>query len=162
VRRLTILAFAILGLTACGGSSGTTKTVTTTSTPATSAAAIKSFVDAGNKVCMDADKRVLKIGRLTRNPKGWALTAAAARRGVREMQAVKPPAGRAAGFAQLLRYANALALSLQEIKVSLVKGDVDTAAAAQFAAAKFQDKVHSTAKTVGLTFCQQQLTNWPA
>jgi hypothetical protein len=78
------------------------------------------------------------------------------------MRAVKPPATRAAAFGLLLRYANALALSLQEVEVSLRKGDVDTAAAAQFTAAKFSDKVHAVAKTMGLTFCQQQLTNWPA
>ena len=39
---------------------------------------------------------------------------------------------------------------------------IDTAAAAQFAAAQLQDKVHQFAKMAGLTFCQQSLTNWPA
>jgi hypothetical protein len=62
----------------------------------------------------------------------------------------------------MLRYGNALVLSIQEVHDSLVKSDLDTAAAAQFAAGQIQDKVHTAAKAAGLTFCQQHLTNWPA
>jgi hypothetical protein len=35
------------------------------------------------------------------------------------------------------------------------------ASAAQFAAGRLQDRVHTSAKAAGLTFCQQPLTNWP-
>jgi hypothetical protein len=45
---------------------------------------------------------------------------------------------------------------------ALQQKKIDTAAAAQFAAAKIQDKVHTAARAAGLTFCQQALTNWPA
>ena len=62
----------------------------------------------------------------------------------------------------MIRYANALALSVQEVHDALVKSDLDTATAAQFAAAQIQDRVHTAAKSAGLTFCQQALTNWPA
>ena len=62
----------------------------------------------------------------------------------------------------MLRYGNALALSIQEVHDALVKSNLDIAAAAQFAAAQLQDKVHTAAKAAGLTFCQQPLTNWPA
>jgi hypothetical protein len=62
----------------------------------------------------------------------------------------------------MLRFGNALALSVQEVHDALVKSNIDTAAAAQFAAAQIQDRVHTAAKTAGLTFCQQALTNWPA
>jgi hypothetical protein len=62
----------------------------------------------------------------------------------------------------MLRYASALTLSIQEVHDALVKSQLDTATAAQFAAAKIQDKVHQSAKAAGLTFCQQPLTNWPA
>jgi hypothetical protein len=113
-------------------------------------------------VCIASDRRIFKIGRLSRDPKGWARTAAAARTGVTAMQQIVPPAARAEGFRQMLRYANALVLTIQEVHDSLVKSDLDTAAAAQFAAGKIQDKVHTAAKAVGLTFCQQPLTNWPA
>jgi len=123
---------------------------------------MQAYVAAGNKVCQDTDKRIMSLGRLSRNPKGWARTAAAARSGVLAMRHVSPPPERAQAFRQMLRYANALALSIQEVHNALVKKDIDTAAAAQLAAAQIQDKVHMAAKTAGLTFCQQGLTNWPA
>jgi hypothetical protein len=111
---------------------------------------------------MAADRRIVRLGRLTRNPAGWGATAAEARRAIAEMKQVTPPPDRAKAFRQMLHYANALALSIQEVHDALVKKDIDTAAAAQFAAARIQDKVHAAAKTAGLTFCQQALTNWPA
>ncbi len=123
---------------------------------------MQAYVAAGNKVCMDSDKRIFKLGRLSRDPKGWGRTAAAARTAVAEMRQVTPPPSRAAAFRQMLRYANALALSVQEVHDALVKSNIDTAAAAQFAAAQIQDRVHTAAKNAGLTFCQQALTNWPA
>ena len=153
--RRTLLILAIpLALAACGGSSKTSATTTTTSSA--------DFVKAGNAVCQSADKRIFKIGRLTRDPQGWARSAASARQAVHEMRAVKVPAGRAPQFKQMLRYANAVALTIQEIHDALVKKDYDTAAAGQFAAGQLSDKVHQSARGLGLTFCQQQLTNWPA
>ncbi len=151
-----ILIFA-LAVTACGSSKG----AQTTSTAATSPT-LKAFVSAGNKVCMDSDKRIFKLGRLTRDPKGWGRTAAAARVAIAQMRHVKPPSAQATAFRRMIRYANALALSVQEVHDALVKSDLDTATAAQFAAAQIQDRVHTAAKTAGLTFCQQALTNWPA
>jgi hypothetical protein len=156
VRRLPLLVLLALAATACGGSKEThTASTSTNSSP-------QSFVSAGNQVCIRSDRRIFKIGRLSRDPKGWARTAAAARTAVLEMRRIVPPSDRAPAFRQMLRYANALALSIQEVHDSLVKSDLDTASAAQFAAAKIQDKVHSAAKALGLTFCQQPLTNWPA
>jgi hypothetical protein len=156
VRRLPLLVLLALAMSACGGSKDASTTSTTTaSSPA-------EFVAAGNKVCIASDRRIFRIGRLSRDPKGWARTAIAARTGVTEMQQIVPPPARAESFRQLLRYANALVLSIREVHDSLVHSDLDTAAAAQFAAAKIQDKVHKAAKALGLTFCQQPLTNWPA
>jgi hypothetical protein len=152
-----LLLFA-LAVSACGGSDSARRSTSTNRAPASAQA----FVTAGNNVCMAADKRIVKLGRLTRNPKGWARTTAEARLAVREMQQVKPPPARAHAFSVMIRYARGLVLSIQEVHDSLVKKDIDTAVAAQFAAAKFQDKVHETAKGLGLTFCQQPLTNWPA
>ena len=155
MRCLVPIALLPLALAACG--SGSSKATTTTT--ATSAA---DFVKAGNQVCIASDKRIFKIGRLSRNPAGWKKTADAARQAVVDMRAVTPPSDRAVGFKQMLRFGNALALTIQEIHQSLVKGDIDTAAAGQLAAAQLQDKVHQAARRVGLTFCQQALTNWPA
>jgi hypothetical protein len=123
---------------------------------------MQAFVTAANNVCMRADRQIVKLGRLTRDPKGWARTAAAARAAIGDMKTITPPAARARAFNAMLHFANALALSIQEVHDALVKKDIDTAAAAQFAAARVQDKVHETAKAAGLTFCQQPLTNWPA
>ena len=149
-----------LAVSACGGSGSAKKTTSTGTAPA--ATTMQAFVAAGNGVCMAADKRVVKLGRLTRDPKGWGRTAAEARRAIGQMRKITPPASRALAFDKMVRYAGGLALSLQEVHDALVKKDIDTAAAAQFAAAQFQDKVHESAKTAGLTFCQQALTNWPA
>ena len=157
--RLPLLLLAVLALAACGGSKDAKTTTTGTTTLSTS---MQAYVTAGNKVCMDSDKRIFKLGRLTRDPKGWAKTAAAARAAIGEMRKVTPPPERANAFKQMLRFASALALSVQEVHDALVKSDLDTATAAQFAAAQIQDNVHTSAKAAGLTFCQQQLTNWPA
>jgi hypothetical protein len=159
VLRLPILLVIVVAVTACG-SSKDTKT-TSTSTVATGDA-VTHYVSAGNQVCIRADKRIFKIGRLSRDPKGWQQTAAAARTAVREMRLVKPPQTRAASFEQMVHFGNALALAIQQVHDALVKSNFDTATAAQFAAAQIQDKVHMAAKAAGLTFCQQALTNWPA
>lgn len=156
MRRLLALALLPVVLAACGGSS-TAKGTTTT--PRQSAA---EFVRAGNQVCIASDKRIFKIGRLSRDPKGWKRTADSARLAVTDMRALTPPADRVAAFGQMMKYANALALTIQEIHASLVKNDVSTAAAGQLAAGQLQDKVHQAARRAGLTFCQQALTNWPA
>jgi hypothetical protein len=161
VRRLPLLLLVVVVAAACGGGSKHAGT-TTTDTTSTSTVSLQDYVSAGNKVCIASDKRIFKIGRLSRDPKGWASTAAAARTAVKEMRQVVPPASRAAAFSQMLRYGSALVLSIQEVHDSLVKHDIDTAAAGQFAAAQIQDKVHAAAKSAGLTFCQQPLTNWPA
>ena len=111
---------------------------------------------------MDSDKRIFKLGRLTRNPKGWAKTAAAARTAIAEMQQVTPPPERAAAFRQMLRYANALALSVQEVHDALVKSDLDTATAAQFAAAQIQDTRAHRREDSRPDVLPAALTNWPA
>jgi hypothetical protein len=157
VRSLPVLVVFALAVSACGGSSSAKKTTTTTAPPS-----IPAFVTAANNVCMTADRRIVKLGRLTRNPAGWAKTAAAARVAIHDMEKVSPPPARAKAYADMMRYARVLTLSIQEVHDALVKKDVDTAAAAQFAAAHAQDKVHEAAKAAGLTFCQQPLTNWPA
>ena len=159
-RHLPFLVLFALAVSACGGSSDSSKR-NTTSTVA-SGVSMQAYVTAGNNVCMAADRRIVKLGRLSRDPKGWARTAAAARTAIGEMRQVTPPPSRQRSFQQMIHYASALALSLQEVHDALVKKNIDTAAAAQFAAAQLQDKVHQFAKTAGLTFCQQSLTNWPA
>jgi hypothetical protein len=156
VRRLPLILLLAVAATACGSSKDAATTTTSTSSSP------QAFVAAGNQVCIRSDKRIFKLGRLSRDPKGWERTATAARTAIVEMRRIVPPPARADAFRRMLRYGNALTLSIQEVHDSLVKSDLDTAAAAQFAAAQIQDKVHAAAKAAGLTFCQQPLTNWPA
>jgi len=141
---------------ACGGGSSSTRTTNTTQ------AADAAFVAAANKVCIASDRRVFKIGRLTRDPKGWADTAASARLALREMTAIKPPPDRAEAYRQMMRFAGALTLAIEEVHGALVRKMFYLAATTQIAAAQLQDKVHAYARAAGLTFCQQPLTNWPA
>jgi hypothetical protein len=165
MRPLLVLVLALVPFAgaACGSDSDGAKTTGTgAGTTTTSPGSTVGYVGAGNQVCIRSDRRIFKIGRLTRDPKGWGRTAASARQAMTEMKQVRPPAARAAAFQQMLRYGNALALSIQEVHDSLVKKDYDTASAAQLAAGQIQDRVHSSAKSAGLTFCQQNLTNWPA
>jgi hypothetical protein len=154
VRALPLLLVLPL-LTACSSASKSAQIRTTT----TSA---NDFVAAANKVCIASDRRIFKIGRLTRDPKGWAKTFASAKVALADMQALHPPPDRAAAFKRMVRFGRALALSIEEIHDSLAKRDLDTAGAAWLAAGRFQDEVHRAAKAAGLTFCQQPLTNWPA
>jgi hypothetical protein len=155
--RLAPLVLVVPLLAACGGAAKTTHT-----TSATSDSSARDFVTAANKVCVASDRRIFRIGRLTRDPKGWAKTYASAKIAVTAMMRIVPPAARADTFKRMLRYARALTLSIQEIRDALRKNDIATAAAAQLAAGQLQDEVHRSAKAAGLTFCQQPLTNWPA
>jgi hypothetical protein len=155
VRRLPWLLLLAVAASACGGSSKDSNTTTSTT------AAAADYVTAGNQVCIRSDRRIFKIGRLSRDPKGWQQTAEAGRAAIAEMKKVTPPADRAAAFGQMMKFANALTLSIQEVHDALVKSNLDVASAAQFAAGRLQDRVHTAAKAAGLTFCQQPLTNWP-
>jgi hypothetical protein len=141
---------------ACGGGS---KHAATTTSKALSESA---FVQAGNQVCIRSDRRVFRLGRLTRDPAGWGKTAAAGRTGITEMKALTPPAGQQTEFDLMLTYAQGLVDAIQSVHDNLAKKKFDAAISAQFRAARFQDKTHAAAKTLGLTFCQQNLTNWPA
>lgn len=158
-RRAAFLLTLPVLASACGGSKHTSSTTTASTTPALTASQL---VQAANQVCIRSDRRVYRIGRLSRDPVGWQQTADAGRIGIREMRALTPPAADAARFNLMLSYAQQLVNAIQAVHDNLVKKQYDKAISAQFRAARFQDKTHATAKQLGLTFCQQSLTNWPA
>ena len=93
---------------------------------------------------------------------GWGQTAAAARRAVADMKRVTPPAVKAAGFKRLLAEGQRLATEIQNVHDALVKKNYLAARTAQNAATKADTTIHREALKLGLTFCQQLLTNWPA
>jgi hypothetical protein len=157
LRYAVVLALPLLAA-ACGGGSKHAATTTTTSKALSESA----FVQAGNQVCIRSDRRVFRLGRLTRDPAGWGKTAAAGRIGIAEMKALTPPADKQTEFNLMVAYAQGLVDAIQSVHDNLAKKKFDAAISAQFRAARFQDKTHAAAKTLGLTFCQQNLTNWPA
>jgi len=120
------------------------------------------FVSAANAVCIKSDRRVFLLGRLSILPAGWASTATAARTGIAEMSTVHPPARSGAGFQHLLSLGRQLATGIQQVHDALAKKNYRIAQAAQLKATKTDTAIHLQAKKLGLTFCQQLLTNWPA
>jgi hypothetical protein len=141
----------------CGGSKSTSTTATAVKRPTQ-----QQFVAAANAVCVRSDRAIYKLGRLSLAPAGWAETAAAARRAVADMKKVTPPAGKDAAFRQLLAEGQKLAAGIQKVHDALVTKDYAKARAAQNAATAADTAIHREAQKLGLTFCQQLLTNWPA
>ena len=154
-RALPFLAVPLV-VAACGGSKSTD------GTPVTNRPTQKQFVAAANAVCVRSDRAIYKLGRLTVAPAGWAKTAAAARRAVADMKKVTPSAGKDAAFQQLLAEGQKLATGIQQVHDALVKKDYAQARKAQTAATAADTAIHTQAQKLGLTFCQQLLTNWPA
>jgi hypothetical protein len=157
VRRALPLLLVPVLLAACGGS--TSSTTTTTAKPRLTQQA---FVAAANAVCVRSDRAIYKLGGLSLEPTGWARTAAEARRAVADMKRLTPPAGKDAAFQLLLTEGQKLATGIQQVHDALVKKKYAAAREAQTAATKTDTSIHLRAQKLGLTFCQQLLTNWPA
>ncbi|MFL5926545.1 MAG: hypothetical protein ACJ77E_06380 [Gaiellaceae bacterium] len=158
MRRALLFLLAPALLAACGG----TKSAGTTTTNAKPRPTQNQFVSAANAVCIRSDRTVFRLGRLSLDPAGWGKTAAAARRGVADMKRLTPPAGKDAEFRRLLTLGGDLAGGIQKVHDALVKKDYAKARAAQLAATRSDTAIHRQAQKLGLTFCQQLLTNWPA
>jgi len=152
---LPVLLISVIAA-GCGSSSHTK--ATTEPAPLTH----KQFVSAANAVCIKSDRRVFRLGRLSFLPEGWRATAAAARTGVAEMSVVRAPTPSQAGFQHMLSLGMQLTNSIQQVHDDLAKKNYKAAQAAQLKATKTDTAIHLQAKKLGLTFCQQLLTNWPA
>lgn len=156
MRRALLLLLVPALAAACGGSkSGSATTAKPRPTQ-------KQFVAAANAVCVRSDRAVYRLGRLSLAPEGWARTAAAARRALADMKKVTPPAGKDAAFQRLLAEGQILATGIQQVHDALVKKNYLAARTAQNSATKADTAIHLQAQKLGLTFCQQLLTNWPA
>ena len=156
MRRALLLLLVPTILVACGESKPN-RTATAVSRPTQT-----QFVSAGNAVCVRSDRAVFRLGRLSLDPAGWASTAAAARRAVADMRRLTPPAGKDPAFARLLTLGKQLADGIQSVHDALVKRNLAKARTAQNAATTADTAIHRQAQKLGLTFCQQLLTNWPA
>jgi hypothetical protein len=62
----------------------------------------------------------------------------------------------------MLALGRQLAAGIERVHAALVKKDYAVAQAEQLKATKDDTAIHRQAKKIGLTFCQQLLTNWPA
>jgi hypothetical protein len=122
----------------------------------------KQFVAAANRVCIASDRRIFHLGALSVDPSGWAKTAAAAQKGVDEMRAIRPPAARQAGFDRLVQLGTQVQKQIAAVRTALVAQNYTKARAAQKRATNLDTEVKLQARRLGLTFCEQLLTNWPA
>jgi len=144
---------------ACGGGGSSSQKTTTA---AVKRPTQKQFVSAANAVCIRSDRAVFRIGSLSLDPAGWAKTAAAARRAIADMQRVTPPAGKDADFERLIMLGRRLEQGVQKVHDALANQDLTAAQKAQKTATAADTKIHRQAQKLGLTFCEQLLTNWPA
>ena len=158
MRRALLLLLVPVLAAACGGSKSSTPTTTAVKPHVTQ----QQFVSAANAVCVRSDRAIYQVGNLTLDPAGWARTAAAARTAIADMKRVTPPTSKEAGFNRMLAEGEKLAAAIQQVHDALVKKDYLAARTAQNAATKTDTTIHRQAQTLGLTFCQQLLTNWPA
>jgi hypothetical protein len=159
VRRASLLLLVPVLAAACGGSKSTGTTTTAKPLPTQQQ---QQFVSEANAVCVRSDRAIYKVGRLSLAPAKWGETAAAARRAVADMRRITPPASKQAGFKRLLAEGEKLATGIQDVHDALVKKNYLAARTAQNAATKADTAIHREAQKLGLTFCQQLLTNWPA
>jgi hypothetical protein len=158
--RLAWVLLAVPALAACGSSDSKPKTQTApVQQPRLTQ---QQFTNAGNLVCLHSDRRVYRLGELTRDPSGWAKTANAARVGIAEMKRLRPPLSDQVGFDHMIVLAQKLADGIAQVHAALMKQNYAAARKAQFAATNVDTQIHKQARRLGLTFCQQLLTNWPA
>ena len=122
----------------------------------------KQFVAAANNVCIASDRRIFRLGNLSIEPAGWAKTAKAAQEAVNEMRAIRPPATQQAAFNRLVRLGAQVQQQIALVHKALVAKNYARARTAQKRATDLDTKVKLQSRKLGLTFCEQLLTNWPA
>ena len=151
-RALPVLALTAL-LAGCGGKSKPAEASRLTQ---------KQFVSQANRVCIASDRRIFRIGNLSADPSGWRKTSASAKTALAQMRALRPPAAKQQGFDRLLRLGTQLQREIALVAKALVEHDLPKARAAQTRATRVDTQIKLQARSLGLTFCEQLLTNWPA
>jgi hypothetical protein len=150
---LLVLAVAAAAAAGCGGGSAAKDTPRLTESE---------FVQKANNVCIRSDRRVFKIGRLGPDPEPWGRTADAAGAAIREMRRLRPPAAEQRRFDALMAAGERVRRAISDVHDSLVAKKYDRARSAQVRALRADSNIKVIAHGLGLTFCEQLLTNWPA
>ncbi len=126
----------------------------------------KQFVAAADDVCVASDRRVYTpAGSLSTKASlaGQGEPIQAADLALNRMAALRPPADDAADFARLLTLGRRLRDSVQRVHDALARKNLAAARKAQHTATDFDTReIHQAAAKLGLTFCEQPQTNWPA
>jgi hypothetical protein len=158
LRPVPLLLALPLVLVACGGSGGDTSAKTVERPRLTQ----RQLVTEANRVCIASDRRVFRLGQLSTEPAGWHKTATAAKRGIAEMARLRPPASQQRKFDAMLVAARKLQTAIDDVGDALEANDFAKARAAQARATRYDTQIKRMAASLGLTFCEQLLTNWPA
>ena len=159
--RVAWLLVTVPVLAACGASSAA-KTRPPTTVESVARLTEKSFVTEGNLVCLRSDRRVYRVGTLSRNPSGWEKVAGAARVAIAEMEKLRPPLPDQLRFDRLMILARRLEEGIVRVHAALMQHNFTAARTDQAGAKRVSAEIHFQARKLGLTFCQQLLTNWPA
>ena len=157
-RAAFLLPLVALGASACGSDSGGGTTAAKDRPRLTQA----QFVQRANGVCIRSDRRVYRIGSLGRDAGPWLRTRNAASTAVAEMAALRPPAAKQKQFDQMLAAGGRLRDAVGQVHDALVAKTYDKAQQGQAEAVRADAEVKRLAHALGLTFCEQLLTNWPA
>jgi hypothetical protein len=121
-------------------------------------------VAAADQVCVASDRRSYTLaGSLSTKASSWEKTIRAADLALTGMAALRPPARDADAFARLLALGRELRNNVQRVHDALAKRNMQAARDAQRAATGYDTAaIHEEAAKLGLTFCEQPQTNWPA
>jgi hypothetical protein len=158
-------AVAVAGFVACVAvGCGTPKPATQSPPRQRPRLSQKRFVAAADQVCVASDRRVYTLaGALSTSPSGWEKTIRAADLALNRMTALRPPTRDATDFAHLLALGRRLRDNVQRVHDALAKKDLEAARKAQRSATGYDTReIHQEAAKLGLTFCEQPQTNWPA
>jgi hypothetical protein len=120
------------------------------------------FVQQANQVCIRSDRRVFRLGQLSTDPRGWDRTVKLAGSAIAEMSRLRPPEDRQKQFDTMLATAQKLKRQIAHVRDELKKKAYRQAQVAQYRATEYDTRIKKLAERLGLTFCEQLLTNWPA
>jgi hypothetical protein len=157
VRALLPLAAAALVIAGCGG--GDKKATTTTVAPPLTH---KQLITRGNQICIDTDRAVQQLGKPTHDTTYWDKLIPLSKNALAQMNALRPGAKDKGAFDKLMRLARQEVATIGEIRAALAKKNLTQAGTKLEVATALDTKVKFAAKDVGLGFCSQLLSNWPA